>query len=42
MLFAVKMISGVDRYPVVKRTTSASGKRCVNEFRNTGVAPAKE
>ncbi|CAB4587429.1 unannotated protein [freshwater metagenome] len=37
---AAKVISGVDRYPVLKRITSASGKRCVNVLRKTGVAPA--
>ncbi len=40
--FAANVISGVDRYPVLRRITSASGKRWVKVFKKTGVAPANE
>ena len=39
---AANVISGVDRYPVLRRITSASGKRWVKVFKKTGVAPANE
>jgi len=39
---AAKVISGVERYPEVKRITSASGKREVKVVKKEEVAPANE